>query len=126
MQIKFFQGYIAAITSRTSIIYVRMNPHVWPKNVSLMDNTHEFQRIPNLINIMNTKGNLYIQEISIYIMKKRKKASKKRISRKRFWTGLIIIALLIGAVMTAVQTSFYGLAVGVFIGYLVSHLMENL
>ena len=62
-------------------------------------------------------------------MKKRKKTSKRskpKTSRKKFWTGLIVIALFIGAVMTAVQTSFYAMAVGIFVGYLVSHLMENM
>ena len=58
-------------------------------------------------------------------MKKRKKTSKK-FNKRKFWTGLIVITLLIGAVITAVQTSFYGLTMGVFIGYLVSHLMENM
>ena len=62
-------------------------------------------------------------------MKKRKKVSKKppiKNSKKKFWIGIVIIALMIGAVITAIQTSFYGLAVGIFIGYLVSHLMEKM
>ncbi len=58
-------------------------------------------------------------------MKKKKKISNK-FNKRKFWKGIIVIALLIGAVITAAQTSFYGLAVGVFVGYLVSHLMENM
>jgi len=61
-------------------------------------------------------------------MKKRKTKSSKKfnIKNKKFWRGFIAILLMIGAVMTAVQTSFFGVAIGVLIGFLVSTLFNKI
>ncbi len=54
---------------------------------------------------------------------------KKRpgiLKNKNFWRGLFVIALFIGAVLVGMQTSFYGVAVGIFIGFLVSTLVNQI
>ena len=59
-------------------------------------------------------------------LKKINNSQKNIIKRKNLWIGGIIIALFIGAVLTGLQTSFYGVAVGVLIGFLVSYLTNNI
>ena len=57
-------------------------------------------------------------------MEKRK--PKQKLNKKNLWIGIMTLILLIGAVLTGLQTSFYGVAVGVLIGFLVSTLMNNM
>ena len=57
-------------------------------------------------------------------MKKRK---SKQISgkSKTTWTVILIIVLLLAAVFTGMKSSFYGVAIGILIGFLVSTLMKQ-
>jgi len=43
----------------------------------------------------------------------------------KFWIGIIVMFLIIGAVITGMNTSFYGVSVGVIIGFLVGNLMNR-
>ena len=55
-----------------------------------------------------------------------KKRDKRKISKGNIWLGILIIALLIAAVLIGMQTNFYGVAIGVLLGFLVSTLMNNI
>lgn len=60
-------------------------------------------------------------------MKKEENKTKKTVNKTRFWIGVIIIVLLLGAVITALTTgSPYAVATGVLIGFLVSFLSNKL
>lgn len=60
-------------------------------------------------------------------MKKRKNLIKSNSNfKKKFWSGVIILILIIGAVLTGMNTSFYGVAIGVLLGYIISNITNNL
>ncbi len=59
-------------------------------------------------------------------MKKRKLSIKSNSNfKKKFWAGVVIIILIIGAVLTGMNTSFYGVAIGVLLGFIISNIMNN-
>ena len=66
-------------------------------------------------------------------MKKRPNKKNKE-NNKKVWSGLFIVALFLIAVITGIQilintgssSGFYGIAVGVVVGFLVSTLSRNL
>lgn len=60
--------------------------------------------------------------------KRRTKQKKEKISRnaKNIWVGIIFIALILGAVITGLQTSFYGVAIGILIGFLSSNVINKI
>jgi len=57
-----------------------------------------------------------------------KKGKSNNIFKNRnFWIGLVVIILIISAVMTAVSNKdFYGVAIGILVGFLVSTLINQL
>ncbi|MBS3080353.1 hypothetical protein J4221_02695 [Candidatus Pacearchaeota archaeon] len=62
-------------------------------------------------------------------MKKRARKlifKNRKSSNKNIWLGIIIIILLLGAFAVAFRTSYYGVALGILIGFLVSHIMNKM
>jgi hypothetical protein len=57
--------------------------------------------------------------------KKRMSQHNKKSYAGKFWIGIIVMFLIIGAVITGMNTSFYGVSVGVIIGFLVGNLMNR-
>ena len=63
-------------------------------------------------------------------MKKTRRVQRKKgkISgnTKSIWVGIIFIVLILGAVITGIQTSFYGVAIGILIGFLSSNVINKI
>ena len=57
------------------------------------------------------------------IQRKRGKISG---NAKNIWIGIIFIALILGAVITGLQTNFYGVAIGILIGFLSSNVINKI
>lgn len=55
-----------------------------------------------------------------------KKRPQKSRTNKNIWTAIFVIALLIISVITGMRTNFYGVAIGVLLGFLISALINNL
>ncbi|MFH1359260.1 MAG: hypothetical protein ABIH37_05200 [archaeon] len=60
-------------------------------------------------------------------MKKRK--NKLKNNRQKYinlWSGIIFIILILIAVYVGAKTSFFGIGIGILLGYIVSTLANNL